>query len=152
MDFKFEFDGVTEATGALERIRNLKRLAGQMEIAVKQLQFVLKYYPPVDRDLHITFKSDKQRKYFFWALRTGKIQVPYRRTRTLGRKWTTKVEFISGGVVGTIGNATPYGPYVQSRADQAQVHAGRWGTAEDALENLQDQIYTTLGEAFTVEA
>ena len=55
-------------------------------------------------------------------------------------------------MVGTIRNATPYGPYVQSRADQAQIHAGRWGTAEDALENLQDQIYTTLGEAFTVEA
>lgn len=151
MDFKFEFDGVNETTGALERIRNLKRLFGQMEIAVKNLQFVLKYYPPRDTNLHITFKSEKQRRYFFAALHEGKIQVPYRRTRTLGRLWTTKVEYINGGVVGTIGNATPYAPYVQSRADQAQIHAGRWGTAEDALENLSDQIYTTLGEAFTVE-
>jgi hypothetical protein len=151
MDFKFEFDGVTEATGALERIRNLKRLARQMEIAVKNLQFVLKYYPPRDKNLHVTFKTDKQRKYFFWALREGKIQVPYQRTRTLGKKWTTKVEFINGGVVGTVGNATPYAPRVQSRADQARVHAGHWGTAEDALENLNDQIYETLGEAFKVE-
>jgi hypothetical protein len=151
VDFKFEFDGVKETTGALERIRNLKRLHAQMIKAVLMLQYVLKYYPPRDKNLHIEFKTEKQRRFFFWALRTGKIEVPYRRTRTLGRKWTTKVEYINGGVVGTIGNATPYAPYVQSRADQAKIHAGHWGTAEDALENLHDQIYETLGEAFKVE-
>ena len=151
MDFKFEFDGVKETTGALQRIRNLKRLHAQMIKAVLMLQYVLKYYPPREKGLHIEFKTEKQRRYFFWALREGKIEVPYRRTRTLGRKWTTKVEHISGGVVGIVGNATPYGPYVQSRADQAQIHAGRWGTVEDALENLEDEIFETLGEAFDDE-
>ncbi|MGV0974499.1 MAG: hypothetical protein ACOYBO_01070 [Azonexus sp.] len=151
MDFKFEFDGVDETTGVLERIRNLKRLYGQMEIAVKNLQFVLKYYPPRATNLHVEFKTEKQRRYFFWALHEGKIDVPYRRTRTLGKRWTTKVEYINGGVTGVVGNVTPYAPYVQSRADQAKVHEGRWGTAEDAMENLHDQIYATLGEAFAVE-
>lgn len=34
-----------------------------------------------------TFFSDKQRRWFFWALGTGKIGVPYRRTGALSRGW-----------------------------------------------------------------
>lgn len=151
MDFQFELDGVNEATGALERIRNLKRLARQMEIAVKDVQFALKIYPPQIRGMHVMFVSEKQRRYFFAALADGTIQVPYRRTRTLGRRWTTKVEFVNGGVVGTIGNVTPYAPLVQSRTEQAGIHYMHWQTAEDTLDVMQNDIFETLAEAFTVE-
>lgn len=151
MDFTYELDGVKEATGALERIRNLKRLAGQMEIAVKNLQFALKIYPPQIKGVHMMFVSEKQRRYFFAALADGTIQVPYRRTRTLGRRWTTKVEFINGGVVGTVGNVTPYAPLVQGRETQAGIHYMHWQTAEDTLEAMQQDIFNTLSEAFVEE-
>lgn len=149
MDFQFELDGVDATTGALERIRNLKRLAGQMEKAVKDLQFLMKYYPPRATNLHVEFTSEKQRRYFFAALHDGSIKVPYRRTRTLGRQWTTKVEYINGGVVGTVGTITPYAPYVQGREKQSLMHAGRWATAEETLDTMAADIFETLSEAFT---
>ncbi len=34
-----------------------------------------------------TFQSDKQRKWFFWALNSSAINVPYRRTQELARSW-----------------------------------------------------------------
>lgn len=151
MDFQFELDGVGETTGALERIRNLKRLAGQMEIAVKNIQFALKLYPPQIKGVHAMFVSDKQRRYFFAALADGTIQVPYRRTRTLGKRWTTKVEFINGGVVGTVGNVTPYAPLVQGRETQAGIHYMHWQTAETTLDVMANDIFETLSEAFDVE-
>ncbi len=37
----------------------------------------------------------------------------YRRTGTLGRKWTTKVTKTHEGLTGKVGNNTYYAPYVQ---------------------------------------
>lgn len=61
----------------------------------------------------------------------------YRRTGTLGRLWTTarpEWQASGSGFEGKLGNATPYGPYVQGER-QALVHRGRWKTVrviEDA--------------------
>jgi hypothetical protein len=33
------------------------------------------------------FFTDRQRKWFFWALRTGKIHVPYTRTQEMRKAW-----------------------------------------------------------------
>lgn len=56
----------------------------------------------------------------------------YKRTGTLGRLWTAaQPEFTatSSGFEGTLGNATPYGPFVQGEA-QAWMHKGTWKTVE----------------------
>ena len=53
----------------------------------------------------------------------------YRRTGTLGRTWTQaqpEWQALASGFQGTLGNATPYGPYVQDDARQARRMAGRW--------------------------
>lgn len=42
---------------------------------------------PDNRRVGQPFKSDKQRRWFFAALRKGQISVPYQRTGTLGRGW-----------------------------------------------------------------
>ncbi len=55
----------------------------------------------------------------------------YRRTGTLGRRWTTKIEQNANGLVGTTGNNTSYGPFVQSQMFQAQQHKGLWQTDQD---------------------
>lgn len=85
---------------------------------------IAKYPPQVSRPQ--PFKSDKQRRYFFAALRRGEIKVPYRRTGTLGRRWTTEVS--PDGRRGVVGNNTPYGPLVQGDASQqVRYHAaGGW--------------------------
>ena len=63
----------------------------------------------------------------------------YRRTGTLGRRWTTKVETLTT-FQGTIGNNTVYGPYVQDEAKQARVHKGRWQTIQGVVEEKRSAI------------
>lgn len=64
----------------------------------------------------------------------------YRRTGLLGRSWQMRVENTGTQIVGVLGNPTPYGPFVQAAAMQAEVHRGRWRTDEMALKNLGPNI------------
>lgn len=65
----------------------------------------------------------------------------YRRTMTLFRRWTVKF----GPFTATIGNNTPYGPFVQDREKQAGVHQGRWQTTQDVTDEY-DPIVSKLLE------
>lgn len=74
----------------------------------------------------------------------------YRRTGTLGRLWTSAQHRFSvkGDVLeGRVGNATPYGPYVQSEARQAAVHQGRWKTVEQIMRDAEPEINELLDQA-----
>jgi hypothetical protein len=57
----------------------------------------------------------------------------YRRTGTLGRRWTTRPIREVGAVGREIGNNTEYAPFVQAEELQADVHRGRWQTDADVL-------------------
>ena len=80
----------------------------------------------------------------------------YRRTGTLGRRWTKSVTVSGGNVQGKVGNNTKYGPWVQSKQFQSRVHRGRWMTDEELVESefakrrvtefLQDEIDKALGD------
>jgi hypothetical protein len=68
-------------------------------------------------------------------------QSKYRRTGTLGRRWTTRVDQAGGNaLIGKIGNNTVYAPLVQSSALQARVHRGRWQTDRDAIRDMRSTI------------
>jgi hypothetical protein len=86
------------------------------------------------------FVSDKQRRFFFAALREGRIQVPYRRTGTLGRKWTSKVTVTDTDVAGFVGTTAPYAPFVQGFGAQARIHAGNWQTEQDVAADSRDEV------------
>ncbi len=55
----------------------------------------------------------------------------YRRTGTLGRRWTTRRISAPGMVGREVGNNTEYAPFVQSAELQAYMHRGYWQTDED---------------------
>lgn len=63
----------------------------------------------------------------------------YVRTGTLGRRWSSRVESIAGGVRGTLENPTPYGPFVQGD-QQAVVHRGRWRTLRQIAERAKKDV------------
>lgn len=72
--------------------------------------------------------------------RTGST---YRRTGTLNRSWSRRVEGTGlsiRGFVGSNGNIAPYNRYVQSRREQAAVHRGRWQTVEDVAEHERNRV------------
>lgn len=64
----------------------------------------------------------------------------YRRTGTLGRRWTHEVTDSNDGITGHVGNNTVYGPYVQSQQLQARVHMEMWQTDMQVIEDEQDMI------------
>ena len=74
-------------------------------------------------------------------------QGTYRRTGTLGRLWTSaQPEFTSNasGFEGSLGNTTPYGPFVQGSHDeephQAWMHKDTWKTVDDVAKANEGAI------------
>lgn len=74
----------------------------------------------------------------------------YRRTGTLGRRWTQTqpdVSINATELVVKVGNNTSYGPWVQDEQFQARVHRGRWQTDRGVLTNLSGTIESDLDAA-----
>lgn len=64
---------------------------------------------------------------------TARSESRYRRTGTLGRRWTTRRISAPGMVGREVGNNTEYAPWVQSSELQAYMHRGVWQTDEDVI-------------------
>lgn len=76
----------------------------------------------------------KQRRFFFAALRDGRIEVPYRRglsptSERLKQRWTSKVD--ASGKSVTVGNNASYAKVMYEKDSQAWYHKGNWPTTED---------------------
>lgn len=71
----------------------------------------------------------------------------YRRTGTLGRSITTRVEKLGRNWAGYIGTNVVYAPWVissskvGSRGPQARVHIGRWFTLQQLVKSSGEAIY-----------
>lgn len=72
----------------------------------------------------VTFFSDKQRRYYFWALREGIINVPYKRTQTLARGWRV----LGKGKQSIIANETPYADLVMGKGQSRMMSRIGWHT------------------------
>ena len=110
-----------------------------MEASLLSLQDVLTDYPPKSTG-KMRFKTAKQRRYFFWAVQNGVIQVPYVRTGKLGQSWTWKITTTGSGLRGQVGTNLKYAPWVQSSESQARIHQGNWLTDMGALNAKRDEI------------
>jgi len=129
IDDRFEGDlqQLLDALGAFPDIAQ-SRVSGAIEKGLLLLQGRMAVYPPAP------------------------MGSTYRRTGTLGRTWTSAarvVEMESGAFVsGRVGNATPYGPWVQHPEDQTAVHkAHGWKTTADVLAESENDIAEILVEA-----
>lgn len=87
------------------------------------------------------FVSDKQRRWFFAALQSGAITVPYRRTNTLARGWS-KVRTTAGY---TVINKVPYASLVQGETrDQARYHQKWWESSTEVTRDVDKTIPAQL--------
>lgn len=79
------------------------------------------------------FKSAKQQAFVIMQARRGLI--PYRRTGTLGKSFTSsKPILISSNIAEvSVGTNLDYAPYVVGRGIQSHYHQGNWPILEDAL-------------------
>lgn len=104
--------------------------------------------PSAPSGFKMQFKSARQRGFFFSALRSGAIQVPYRRTGQLSRSWLVHLKTGADTFEAEVTNTTPYLPLVQGfRNEQAAIHRGRWSSLEDINEAAARYSETRTREA-----
>ena len=112
-------------------------------------------YPTNDGHRPQPFKTDKSRRWFFWALANpidSKLEVPYRRgqspgSKKLGTKWTTKIS--TDGRRGEIGSDADYGPLVMDKSQQTAYHKQTgWHTIQDVLKKATPTIIGKFKRAY----
>jgi hypothetical protein len=72
----------------------------------------------------------------------------YKRTRALSNSWHKEIEgrgLQIRGIVGSNQNIAPYNRVVQDEEMQAQIHRGRWQTAQDVLQRNEQNIRGMFG-------
>ncbi len=121
-----DFIGI-DASGIKELALKLDRLIDAVgdegvNTANAYMLDAVKLYPPQKRvtlqEAYGGFISDKQRRYFFAALRDGRIQVPYNRTQTLRNNWRV----VGTGKTSFIANDVSYAGLVMGDNEQARMH------------------------------
>jgi hypothetical protein len=101
---------------------------GPTKRAGDRLTTALTTYPEPPKNYKMKFKSAKQRRWFFAALKSGRITVPYRRSLRLARGWVLKFRELATEFRVEVSNKVPYLPYVMGPGTQADIHKGRWQT------------------------
>lgn len=134
-------------TGAAEAARALELAASPdlgwaiaEAVATEAALPRLREYPPASGRPQ-PFRSDKARRWFFAALRSGAISVPYRRTGELGRRW---LHLRSGGD-GLVYNSQSYAELVQGEK-QADYFRGVWQSVDEVADAVERQEAAAVGE------
>lgn len=140
-------EGLDKLIGKLDRIGKLDVVKAGIKAGALHIKGKIAKYPP-RRRIKIQqiggWASDKQRRAFFAKLRSGEIQVPYKRgvspgSETLGRKWTIQAR--DGGLSAVVGNNVSYGPFVQDRDRQSRMHKMiGWKTTQDVADEEGPKI------------
>jgi hypothetical protein len=92
-----------------------------------------------------TFQSDRQRRWFFAALRSGELKIPYPRTQTLQRGWKLEPR---GSEEISLRNATSYGKYVQNSPQARMMTLRQWRSLQTMLYQEKAQIERVIQDAW----
>lgn len=141
-------EGYEELVAKLTTLEQMKQMAKAVKAAATHVKGKIATYPPVRRGPQ-PFKTDKSRRYFFWALRNGKIDVPYRRgaspgSETLGRKWTISAQ--DSGLTAVVGNNVSYGRLVQGESQTGYHKTTGWKTTEQVADEERETVVRMLVE------
>ena len=134
----------------LNSLADLKFLRPTMKQIGTHVKGKASKYPPVSRRPQ-PFKTPEQRRGFFYHLRKGDIEVPYRRgtspgSETLDKKWTFRTDPKGTGV--TIANNASYGPLVQGNDAQTDYHRGTgWKTTEQIAKEEEETVLKEVQKA-----
>lgn len=107
------------------------------------------------------FATDRQRRWFFWALKSGELAKQAASTKSIATGWETEAKATSEGVIGILANTRPYAPWVigpsypgvvypglsGGRAMyQAKIHAGRWFQLGKYMQDKSDEVWDRVFE------
>ena len=113
-------EGIDELAKRIEKAEQLKGFKEGLRDGAKHIRRVVRLYPRKSSRRQ-PFRTAKSRRYFFWALRQGIIQVPYVRTLRLKNAW--QIETVNNGLTQIVANVgVSYNALVQGAGAQANYH------------------------------
>jgi hypothetical protein len=125
-------------------------LTETLKLYAADLRKALEEYPPykyVSRKqaYGVPFFSDRQRRWFFAALRSGELQLPYSRTMKLQNSW--EVRPLSGSQV-WVTNSAPYAGFVIDKERQSRMaRLIGWRTCQDIVGGSGFKLVAAFHEA-----
>jgi len=146
---KFHIEGLDQLIEKVETLQQLKGLKGVLLAVGETLKGKLSVYPPqkslTRREVYGTpFKTDKQRRYFFYMVGKRLINGPYSRgsdPKSERFKASWAVEAQNDGLTVVIGNDTTYGPYLMGNTKQSKFAAAiGWPTVDKVVEKNTDGL------------
>lgn len=149
-----EIKGLKEIREIFTSIKKLRYVRAALKTAASHIKYALQKYP-THSPRKMKFVSERQRKYFFWAVNKGQITLPYRRgssptSRNLKQMWTVDIE--KDGMTAIIGNNTPYGPLVQGEGTQTRYHMYTgWKTTAQVENEERETVMNYLGAALAAD-
>lgn len=155
-----EIHGMEELIAKLDRLEKLRAVIAVMRAAALYLKGKFAKYPSQkkitrERVYGSPFASDLQRRWFFWALGSGELSIPYHRgedagSEAFGRSWAIRDE--DGGLTQIIGNDTSYGPYLMGDNEQSLFsQAMGWLTIDQVLQGYEDHVVDMVKQAIDQE-
>jgi hypothetical protein len=93
-----------------------------------------------------SFQSDKQRKWFFAALRSGELTVPYQRIGVLAASWVSEIHIGDGTAMGRVWTDLPEARYVEDSVQQSLM-LQYWQTAQRVSEEAKSAIAYRYAQA-----
>lgn len=141
-------DANIRITGIDATIKRLERVGGSFGNSLLKgaiyLRGVLATYPPAKRITRksvygSSFKTDRQRRWFFASLNDGSLTLPYRRSRNLGHRWTAKLQNDRNAIVG---NNAPYARWVmdEDKPQSKFMAAVGWKTAQAQARREKEKV------------
>lgn len=149
-----DVEGIPAVTRMLEQLESPQVLSAVTKDVATLLKGKLQKYPGYQYVSRVeaygqTFKSVAQRKWFFAALRSGELKIPYPRTNKLTNAWQV-MPF--GGTDHLLVNDTPYAHWVHDGRQQSRMMILRqWYSIERTIYENTPQIQTTAQESINRE-
>lgn len=141
-------EGLDPLIKGLDKMTPLHKEEAGNAIA-KYLLNVLQAYPPEKRVTRkqaygVTFFSDAQRRYFFWALENKVIVVPYRRTQTFRKLW----KILGSGIDAIVVNDSPVGEILMGDNYQSRMSAKiGWKKVSQVVKEREQKLDKIIEEA-----
>jgi len=137
----------------LDLAKAVPKLRLEMRNAGEQLAGELKEYPRQITGRKQPPKTPRQAAFLRWAISTGLIQVPYRRTGHLGHSWFIKGPYLKGHAlrvdVASDPSLASYNLWVQSDRFQTKFHReGGWPTPQGVIEKVGKKVISRLEKVF----
>ena len=140
-----EIHGLEKIYDKLRDVNNISRVLGPpMTQSMMHLQRRMARAPRKAKGAFTLMATAKQKRAYWARVRSGEIdhneKTGYRRTNTIIRKWSFKVETDMNGVEGTMTNNAPGAIFVQGERQQPFHKASGWPTVDDTVEKNRKQV------------